>query len=183
MKLSQIFIILFLILTACGSKTTLDKEDKKWLVYQPGDTLIFESEQGDFDTTFITEEKVFHVDYNPIELHGKYQPQIGQIWYFNRDTPNMNDGKELVYLEKKEPDQKADGFISYLNETFFFDSDNFDKLDKEILIRDKGYADIIQITSSRRISTECQTIAKIWWSISNGIVQYETCEGIKWMKK
>lgn len=88
-------------MTSCGSKTTLDKEDKKWLVYQPGDTLIFESKHGDLDTTLVTEKKVFHAEYNPIELHGKYQPQIGQIWYFNRNTPYINDGKELVYLEKK----------------------------------------------------------------------------------
>ena len=75
-------------------------------MYEQGDTLIFESETGTLDTTIILSKLTFYPDYNPIELHGKYHPQFGQIWYYNKNTPYINDGKELVYLAKNTPNQK-----------------------------------------------------------------------------
>jgi len=182
MKYSPLILFLSFVITSCGVKTDLDEEDLKWLVYEPGDTLIFQSETGVLDTTIIISKKIFYPDYNPIEIHGKYLPEIGQIWYYNKNTPYINDGKELVFLEKKEPDKKADGFISYLNETFFFDSDYFKKVDKTISTHNKTFSDLIEITSSRKISLKCQTIKRIWWSVSQGIIKYETCDGIIWTK-
>jgi len=176
-------IIIAFILTSCGVKTELNDKDLKWLVYEPKDTLVFQTEHGDLDTTIIIDKKIFYPGYNPVEIHDKYLPEIGQIWYYNKNTPYINDAKELVYLEKNKPDHRAEGFISYLNETFFFDSDNFDKTDTTISIDSKTYSDLIEITSSHRISLECNTIERIWWSVSEGIVKYETCEGIFWTKK
>tara|TARA_B110000881_G_C18309498_1_gene381199 strand:- start:43 stop:618 length:576 start_codon:yes stop_codon:yes gene_type:complete len=179
----SIITLFFFTLVSCGTKTNFDKDDLKWLVYEQGDTLIFESETGTLDTTIILSKLTFYPDYNPIELHGKYHPQVGQIWYYNKNTPYINDGKELVYLAKNTPNQKADGFICYLNKYFFFDRDIFKNSDTTFNIDNKNFYDIIEITDSKEISLECKTIERIWWSQSEGIIKYETCNGIIWTLK
>ena len=75
----SIITLFFFTLVSCGTKTNFDKDDLKWLVYEQGDTLIFESETGTLDTTIILSKETFYPDYNPIELHGKYHPQVGKF--------------------------------------------------------------------------------------------------------
>lgn len=165
-----------------GCKTKLDKADLTWLTFKKGDTLIFKSSDSKYDTTLILKIETTYPEYNPVEVHGKYHPQIGLIWYFNKNVPYINDGKEMVYLEKNDPAQKAVGYISYYNSTFFFDTDYFNETNEILKINGKNYNDIIKITNSYKINLTCDNLRTIWWSKQYGILKYETCEGEIWTR-
>jgi hypothetical protein len=174
-----LLIIIILVVTSC---TRLDETDLEWMVYEEGDTLVFKSQDSRFDTTYIRSTKIGLVGYNPINGRGGFNtwPEIAQIWYYNPNVEYIYDGKELLYLNKSDPDEPATGFIQYYNEHFFFDHDNFEKLHEPIQIGEIIYSDIIKISSSGYLSSDCRTIKIIWWSKSSGIVKYETCNGIIW---
>ena len=175
--LTTIFLIVLY-----GCKTKLDNEDLTWLAFQEGDTLIFSSTESKFDTTFIVKREIIYTDYNPVEVHGKYHPQIGRIWYFNKNVPYINDGKEMVYLQKDNPDQKADGFISYFNSTFFFDTDYFNEANDNLTFNGNQCTDIIKITDSYKINSTCNNLRTLWWSKKYGLLKYETCKGQIWRR-
>ncbi|MCF8330083.1 MAG: hypothetical protein K9I37_07070 [Crocinitomicaceae bacterium] len=180
-KFKIILTTMFLV-TLYSCKTKLDSNDLTWLTFQEGDTLIFSSTENKFDTTFIVKRETIYPDYNPVEVHGKYHPQIGRIWYFNKNVPYINDGKEMVYLQKNSPDQKADGFISYLNSTFFFDTDYFNKTNDTVTFNGNQYTDIMKITDSYKINLTCDNLRTLWWSKKCGLLKYETCDGQIWTR-
>jgi len=183
-EMSKFTIILTTIfsVTLFGCKTKLDNADLTWLTFQVGDTLIFSTTNNMFDTTFIIKREIIYPEYNPVEVHGKYHPQIGKIWYLNKNVPYIYDGKELVYLQKKSPDEKADGFISYYNSTFFFDTDYFNETNDTITFNGKPNTDIIKITDSYKINLTCDNLRTLWWSKKNGLLKYETCNGQIWTR-
>lgn len=180
-KLAIILTTIFLVASyAC--KTKLDKDDLTLLLFQEGDTLIFRSSESEFDTTFIVKREIIYPGYNPIELHKKHLPQIGRILYFNKNVPYINNGKEMVYLQKDNPDQKADGFISYFNSTFFLDTDYFNEVDDTIVFKGNRHTDIIKITDSYKINLTCDNLRTLWWSKQHGLLKYETCKGKIWAR-
>jgi len=174
--LTTIFLVI-----SCGCKTKLDSTDLTWLTFQEGDTLIFSTSDNKLDTTFIVKREIFYPEYNPIEVHGKYHPQIGKIWYYNKNVPYINDSEELVFLEKDIPDQKATGFISYYNSTFFFDKDYFIETNYTTTFNGKQYNDILLITYND-FNLDCKNLRKLWWSKKYGLLEYETCEGEIWKR-
>lgn len=171
-----------ILVALCGCKTRLDNADLTWLPYHEGDTLIFKSNDNKFDTTIIVRKEIIYPNYNPVEVHGKYHPQIGRIWYFNKNVPYINDGKEMVYLQKNNPDKKTDGYISYFNSTFFFDIDYFKETNDTVSFNGKQYRDIIQITDSYKINLTCDNLRTLWWSKKSGLLKYETCNGQIWIR-
>lgn len=179
-KLVIVLTTIFLV-ASCGCKTKLDSNDLAWFTYQEGDTLVFCSSDNKFDTTFIVKREIFYPEYNPIEVHGKYHPQMGNILYYNKNVPYINDGKELVFLEKNIPEQKATGFISYYNSTFFFDKDFFIETNYTAIINGKQYNDILLITYND-FNLDCDILRKLWWSKKHGLLEYETCEGQIWTR-
>ena len=176
-------ILLISIISSCGIKTKLDVNDLSWLPYESGDTLIFISDSGQLDTTYILSKEISYPSYNPIEVHGKYHPQIGQISYYNKNVPYIEQGKEIVSLFKKDPEKPATGSIAYFNDYFFFDTDYFNKLNEPMVVLNKKYKNVYKIESSYRISLKCDKIEYIWWSANFGIIQYETCLVVKWRLK
>lgn len=164
-------------------KTKLDKSDIAWLAFNTGDTLIFCSTDNRVDTTFIIKREIIYPEYNPIEkTDGKYHSQIGRIWYLNKNVPYIYDGKEMVYLQKNSPDKKAEGYISYYNSTFFFDTDYFNETNELLTINGKQYNDIIKITDSYKINLTCDNLRTLWWSKKKGLLKYETCNGQIWTR-
>jgi hypothetical protein len=114
----RIFIcgIIILLFTTCGvSKTKLSDSELKWVnVYDTGDTLIFRSDKGELDTSFIIRTAVYYPEYMPIEVHEKYLPQEGVIIYKNKNLEYHSDSSELLRITKKHHDKDTRLFIDYL---------------------------------------------------------------------
>ena len=170
-------------MSSCGIKTKLDENDLSWLPYKSGDTLIFISDSGQLDTTLILNKEISYPQYNPIEVHGKYHPQSGQIWYYNKNVPYIEQGKTIVSLYKNDPKLAATGSIAYYNDYFFFDSDYFSKLKEPMVVFNRKFENVYKIESSYKVSLKCDKIKYIWWCSNFGIIQYETCLGVKWRLK
>ena len=68
--------ILAVMITSCfPNRTKLTDKELKWLVYEPGEVLVFESEIGQRDTVFITDISVDFLG----ALGNENKPQFGRI--------------------------------------------------------------------------------------------------------
>ncbi len=76
--------------------------------------MIFKSDKGELDTTAIIKKEVYYPEYNPIEVHDKYLPQWGEIWYKNKNLIYHPEGHALITLIKKHPRDKTLLTIDYL---------------------------------------------------------------------
>jgi hypothetical protein len=98
-----------------GTKTKFSSDELKWLnVYKEGDTLIFKSDKGKIDTTLIIKKEIFYPEYNPVEVHDKYLPQWGIVWYQNKNLSDHPEGAQLISMFKKHPRNSTNLHISYL---------------------------------------------------------------------
>ena len=111
-----IFFLILLILSGCGGiKTRLSPAELKWInVYKGGDTLIFRSDIGELDTSVIIKKEIFYPEYMPVEVHDKYLPQWGEIWYRNKNLEYHPDGYRMITIEKKHPKNNTFLSIDYL---------------------------------------------------------------------
>lgn len=105
-----------MLLSGCGGiKTKLSPAELKWMdVYKEGDILIFRSDIGEFDTSVIIKKEIFYPEYMPVEVHDKYLPQWGVVWYKNKKLEYHPDGYRLINLIKKHPREKTFLTIDYL---------------------------------------------------------------------
>lgn len=109
------FLLIILLVLGCGIKTKLNNTDLKWMnVYNEGDTLIFKSNKGDRDTSLIIKKELYYPEYNPIEVHGKYLPQSGVVWYKNKNLQYHPNGYRLIDITKEHPRNKTSLSINYL---------------------------------------------------------------------
>jgi len=114
------FFLIITSISGCGIKTKLSTSELKWVnVYNEGDTLIFKSDKGDLDTSFIIKKEIYYPDYNPIEVHGKYLPQIAKVWYKNKNLAYHPNGYKLVDITKEHPKNETFLNIDYLYSDVF----------------------------------------------------------------
>ncbi|MFD2888294.1 hypothetical protein [Chitinophaga cymbidii] len=116
--LYNIFITLtILVFIGCRPmKTNFTVAELRWLdIYNVGDTLIYKSSNGRFDTSYIIGKKIYYPEYIPIEVHNKYLPHTGVVTYKNRNLVYRPDGEKLIYMYKAYPDKQTRLMIDYLN--------------------------------------------------------------------
>lgn len=161
-------------MTSCGIKTEFDENESSWLnVYNEGDTLIFKSEDNVFDTTFIIQKEIYYPNYNPVELHGKYLPKHGIIWYRNSQLIHSPEGDKLLSLIKKEPSGKTSLTISYKYSHFIVL--NIDKLNQY-------FHDGLYEFEASNSEVDSLKPKKIFWHEKRGITKYVTGNNVTWKK-
>jgi len=103
---SILFIIGFITLGACQRNVYFDDFEKSLLdIYQEGDTLIFESDRGLLDTTYIVIKDVGYADWNPFAHSGKYKILSGKIYYGpDRGRKDNMFLYDILSLYKSHPD-------------------------------------------------------------------------------
>lgn len=162
-------------LSSCAIKTRLSEKELKWMnVYKEGDTLIFKSNGGEFDTSYIVKKEVFFPQYNPIEEHGRFLPQWGVVWYRNKRLTYNPDGARLVTLEKKSPNTTLLN-IDYLYSGRLFLNINSGSTEK--FKKGKIYS---FDTFDKRAKPEEPKL--ILWHEDYGIIKYITHGGVIWMR-
>lgn len=169
------FLLIIIVgMLGCSVKTKLSQTDLKWMnVYNEGDTLIFKSDKGEIDTTFITKKEIFYPEPNSIEVHGKYLPQWGIIWYKNANLINHPEGYRMVTIIKKHPK----------NETFL----NIDYLYSDILVPNITTGGIEKLKKDRvyefdtyHAKAKSEQPKKIFWHEDYGIIKYITSDNVMW---
>jgi hypothetical protein len=177
-KKSILTFILFLIIYAIsgcdGIKTKLSREELKWInVYHKGDTLVFRSEKGELDTSFIIKREIFYPEYMPGEVHDKYLPQWGVVWYKNKNLKYHPDGYRMITIEKKHP--KSNTFLS------------IDYLYASVLVPNLTAAHVGKYRQNKVYEFDtysekgkAEQPKKIFWHEEYGIVKYITHANVVW---
>jgi hypothetical protein len=161
-------------MSGCGIKTRLSKTDLKWVnVYNEGDTLIFRSDKGDLDTSFIIKKEIYYPDYNPVEVHGKYLPQIAQVWYKNKNLLYHPDGYKLVDIAKEHPRKKTSLTIDYLYSSVIISNLTNGNIEKY------KHGKIYEFDTYHEKAKPDQP-KKIFWHEDYGIIKYITHANEVW---
>jgi hypothetical protein len=145
----------------------------KWLnVYQVGDTLIFKSQYGEMDTTYIIGKSIRHMDCNPfLSYEGFFRPILGDIYYGKTPDEKISTLSSLVSLIKDRNETSL--YLSYLfGSTLFYDIKKVCKYKEDrIYIFD---------TSHPKAKPEYPKV--IYWHEDYGIIKYITHDGVEWKR-
>ena len=185
MKKTVLIIMYCFIFCGCiNVKTKLTEEELLWLPYQTGDTLIFKSTKNEMDTTYILERKIWYSTHAPLELHGKYNPQLGDIIYFNKNIFNADNKEHLITICKIDPMSDCTKLLSYYNTTFFND-DSIRVLREPLIINNEEYYDVLIFQKRTKIKTTNIEQLRLkpkqfFWSRKEGLVKYYTYTGECW---
>lgn len=167
-------LILFMLSSCSGIKTKLSQSELRWMdVYKEGDTLVFKSENGDFDTSTIIKKELFYPAYNPVEVHDKYLPQWGVIWYKNKNLRYNLEGDKMVTIFKKHPKNNTNLNINYLYSNVMVLNLTTGSIEK--YKRDKIYE-----FDTYKENGRPEQPKKIYWHEDHGIIKYVTHAGIMW---
>jgi hypothetical protein len=173
----MLFAALLLIISSCkcSVKTKLNETDLKWTnVYKEGDTLIFQSNNGEYDTSVIVKKQTYYNDYNPIEV-SKYQEQVAVVWYKNKHLVYHPDGYRLVEVTKNSPGKNASLAIDYLYSDVLYSSNHRDSIKK--VKAGKVYR--FDTYNARSKSWQPKEII---WHEDFGVIEYTTHGGDVWKR-
>ncbi|WPZ11074.1 hypothetical protein [Roseivirga spongicola] len=153
------------------SKTEFSESDLVWMnIYNEGDTLIFQSNNGDLDTSIIVSKEIGYPEPNPVEVHDDYLPHTGIIWYTNKALRYNPEGDQLISLVKKTP-KKITLMFNYLYNSAVVDNLNDNTLegvkDGSIYVLDLGDSGY----DKPRV---------LYWHETRGLVKYITGDNIVW---
>jgi hypothetical protein len=168
--------MLLCVIMSCGIKTKFNHAELKWLnVYKEGDTLIFRSEKGDFDTSIIIKKELFYPEYNPIEVHDRYLPQWGVVWYKNKNLEDHADGYRMITMSKKHPKNKTGLTINFLYSS--------------VIVLDLGKNSIEKYKNGEiyefdtyHVKAKPYQPRTISWHENLGIVAYITHDSTRWQR-
>ncbi|GAA0554029.1 hypothetical protein [Chitinophaga japonensis] len=163
-----------LTLVGCGIRTKLSQEELKWInPYNEGDTIIFRSDKGNLDTSIIVKKELFYPPYNPIEVHDKYLPQWGVIYYVNKHLKYHPSGYRMVTIEKKHPNNETSLSIDYQYGGDLFLNITTGSIEKY----KQGKVYEFDTYSSKAPPNQPRTI---FWHEDYGIIKYVTHGGAVW---
>lgn len=169
-------LLLFTWMSSCGIRTHLSQTEMKWInVYKVGDTLIFKSDLGEFDTTIIIKKEIFYPEYNPIESDGRYLPQWGVVWYKNKQLIYHPEGFRMISLVKELPHSKTSLSIDYLYSKVLYLNITNDSI-RHVEINKVFRFD----TYDPRAKPGQPKV--IFWHEDFGIVKYITHSGVIWVR-
>ena len=168
-------VLILLLAIGCVTRTKLSSEELEWLnPYDPGDTIIFRSNDGRYDTSIIGKRAIFYPEYNPIESHEKFLPQTGVLWYFNKNLEYNPAGARHITITKETP-QRTSLSLGYLYSNVIILNLNDATLDKNKL-EDMYVFDTYTPKSSN------DKPKRIYWSKVRGLVKYISHDNIEWIR-
>jgi hypothetical protein len=162
--------------SSCHVKTSLSPSELRWVnVYREGDTLVFKSDKGEFDTTTIVKKEIFYPEYNPIESNGHFLPQWGVVWYKNKHLTYHPDGDQMVTIIKKRPSAETFLSVDYLYSGVIYVNITKDSINRV----KKGKIYEFDASNPRAKLAQPKTI---YWHEDFGIIKYVTYDGTVWTR-
>ena len=158
----------------CWIKARFTDEEMKWLnVYNVGDTLIFRSQHGELDTTYIIAKRIRHMDCNPfLSYEGFFRPILGDVYYGRTPNEKVTSINSIVGLIKDRDETSL--YISYL-----FGSELYDDLEEEVW---KYSKDKIYVFDTYHPKAKPEFPIVICWHEDYGIIKYITHGGVEWRR-
>jgi hypothetical protein len=165
--------ILLTSLSCCKGKMKLTDREYDWInAYNEGDTLVFQSSMGEFDTTVIVAKEVFN-----FERYAETDPDpvTANVWYKNRRlNRNYNpNGDQLVGISKSADQTTL--VISYLYSRYIIAKMGDD------LYTDPDKPIVFEFDTSKP-DRETWQPKKLYWHRKFGLVRYVTTDDVVWIK-
>jgi hypothetical protein len=157
----------------CWLKARFTEEEMKWLnVYQVGDTLIFRSQYGEMDTTYIIGKDIGHLACNPfLSYEGFLRPILGDVYYGRSPKEKITSIKSLVGLSNK--GNRTSLYVGYLfGSIFFLDIEKVSKYKEDRVFKFD--------TSKPKAKPAYPKV--IFWHEDYGIIKYITHDGVEWKR-
>lgn len=176
-----ILLLGFFFLGGCLRNVYFNEFEESLLrIYNEGDTLIFESDKGVRDTSYIVLKDIGYASWNPENQYGRYRRLSGTIYYgSNRNRDDNMFFKQIITLEKKNPDTTW-VFLSHKNVSVSeyyrdFSLESFDRFKvEEGLYRFK--------VSSVRPDSTIESQTQLYFNLEYGVVKYITADGEVWQR-
>lgn len=174
LKLICLFNILILGLSSCGTK--LKKEDNKYIPYSGHEILVFQSDQNELDTIFLTGKAKFNACYDPLSVFKLACD--GNRLSCKRSDPNYDrylTNQSLMSISKIK-NETFIGFDIMLRHSWFYgkdymDLENFKKLpNSEVMIGDKIFNDVKIIEADNLYIKRDNYVERFYWSVSHGFL-------------
>ena len=169
-----ILLLGLIVIFGCTNRTKLSSDDLKWInVYWEGDTLIFQSEKGDLDTSVIVKKEVFNIEYSSPEQTGTVIHQWGVVYYKNSKLRYHPDGFQMINIEKKE------GNITSVNINYLYTN---------VLIMNSADLNLDRYKHNGvyefdiEKSGNSDDLKKIFWSKDLGLIKYISSDGTTWKR-
>lgn len=191
MKKQLILFLFFLsFLASCGQTNKLSKEDYTWMPYKGNETLVFKSNKGETDTTFILKKDTLlaypeaqalnGVKYEVVSVFcnhsGRNKQSTGRSYYLFKVQRAKDNHAELVF------DLSTKGAVFYRLSSVKIDSLN--KINPVSLETSYGKYDDVYIIYSddyaKDFYNRSNFVTKIYWSKSSGLIRYDKKDGIYW---
>ncbi len=179
------FIVMTLLSLLIGScclwKTHFTEQELKWLEpYNEGDTIIFQTSNGDRDTSWIVQKVIYHANCNPIASHGTHKYHTGRIFYQNSTKNYKSGGKELLSIAKYT--DRTELSIFYLGNIFLLnDIDtrfSYSQLTNAELLSDGN----IYLFTGKHPLARSNDIKYLYWNKDYGIIKYITYDEVVWKR-
>lgn len=173
-----IYLLLTFGVLGCQRNVHFNDFEKAMLdVYNEGDTLIFESDKGIRDTSYISKRDIRYAEWNPFAHSGKYKLLIGEI----EQTENLvNKGlnfNTLFSLKKADPDT-ASLLFNYHDVIMMLRLPSFTESSlKKYEVQDDIYRFKILKTRDNK-----QTEERLYWHAEYGLIKFVTKEGNIWWR-
>lgn len=163
-----LIIGIYFFTSCCLYRTHFTMEEIQWLQpYEEGDKMVFQSENGELDTTWIVLKSINHGRC----YYSSFRPHMGLI-YYKDNNQSLKDGVSLIKTYKS-PDYTW-LMIKY-HETRFIVRDTTDlfnyRLNDELYRFCKAKSEI-----------SFNQLRCIYWHKDHGIIKYITHEGVEWKR-
>ena len=174
------FISGLLLLSSCQKNVYFSDFEKLLLdIYNVGDTLIFESDKGEQDTSFILSKDIGYGSWNPLSRTGEYKLLVGTVYYGS--SKNYFQGKMhpygLLNIGKTHPDSSF-MFISHNGVSASWDFETLSSTSWESQkVDDKSY-----IFKASNPATRFVIDGQLFFHLDYGITGYVTREGEVWKR-
>ncbi|MGK6353557.1 hypothetical protein [Parapedobacter sp. DT-150] len=175
-----IMVLIPLLFGSCQRNVYFNDFEKSLLdVYNEGDTLIFESDKGVLDTSYILRKDIGYADWNPFAHSGRYKILIGTIYYGSSKKlfqGNMYPYK-ILNIGKNHPDSSYVS-ISYdsIHSSWNFEEFSLDSLES-YKIGDGLYR--FKISRKEKDST---IETQLFFDLKYGVVKYITADDEVWRR-
>jgi hypothetical protein len=166
--------IFLLVLLSCGTK--IRKEDTKYIPYKGNEILVFQSNQNELDTIFLTGISKFNACYDPLSL---FKPACeGKELSCKKSDPNYD--RYLPYQTfmsiSKIKNKTYIGFDITLRNSWFYgkgymDLEHFKNLPTtELKIGDVVFNDVKIFEADNSYIKRDNYVVRFYWSVSQGFL-------------
>lgn len=160
---------------SCQKDVSFNDVEKAFLAaYKVGDTLVFESNQGQRDTVWIIDKDISSVPWDFFNHNGEYKYLIGEVYYGSNKYLFKHEPYpyDLLSIHKSNPDSIT--FSIHMNDAgIFIRTSNLDKY---------KISDITYLFYKTSVYRDKEYANYLYWNMKYGVVKFMDSDSVVWRR-